>query len=141
MATTLLLEILRSRKIQLPDRDLALLESHREENILTLQNYYKTEEMFLEIFEDEYLCVRDYSLENLLQDSALLLPPVGSPLSFVAIDRRRPCGEVRDMVTHHKILRFTFKKDDLTVFFFLGGEVPAVHAGLFHPTCVILRAA
>lgn len=95
MATRLLLLILQTRSVQLADRDLALLESHREENILTLQNYYKTEEMFLEIFEDEYLCGRDYSLENLLQDSTLLLPPAGSPLSFVAIDRRRPCGEVR----------------------------------------------
>lgn len=79
------------------DSDLAMLESFREENILTLQNYFKTEEMFLEMFEDEYF-VKGCDLESLLGDSCMLLPPVGSPLSGVnALEKRRPCGEVRNI--------------------------------------------
>lgn len=81
----------------LKDQHLALIEGAREENILLLQNYYKCDEMFLELFEDEYLdmnAVRPISVEHLLMDSNLLLPPAGSPLSGIAFDKRLPCGEV-----------------------------------------------
>ncbi|XP_021946535.1 protein CLEC16A homolog [Folsomia candida] len=89
LTTELILKI--TSKLQ--DSDLAMLESFREENILTLQNYFKTEEMFLEMFEDEYF-VKGCDLESLLGDSCMLLPPVGSPLSGVnALEKRRPCGE------------------------------------------------
>jgi hypothetical protein len=80
------------------DLDLALIESHREENILTLQNYFKSEEMFLEIFEDEYGQVerlKNKRIDEFLNESSVfLLPPVGSPLTFVHLDKRKPCGEV-----------------------------------------------
>lgn len=81
----------------LKDQHLALIEGAREENILLLQNYYKSDEMFLELFEDEYLDMnnaRPISIEHLLMDSNLLLPPAGSPLSGIAFDKRLPCGEV-----------------------------------------------
>ena len=82
----------------LDDRHLAVIEGAREENILVLQNYFKGDEMFLEIFEDEYLemsTAKIQSVEYLLMDSHLLLPPAGSPLTGIAFDKRLPCGEVR----------------------------------------------
>ncbi len=80
----------------LKDQHLALIEGAREENILLLQNFYKCDEMFLELFEDEYLdmiAAKSISVEHLLMDSNLLLPPAGSPLSGIAFDKRLPCGE------------------------------------------------
>jgi protein CLEC16A len=82
----------------LGDSHLASIEGAREENILLLQNYYKTDEMFLEVFEDEYLemsAAKTLSIEHLMMDSNLLLPPAGSPLTGISFDKRLPCGEVR----------------------------------------------
>jgi len=82
---------------KLEDCHLASIEGAREENILLLQNYYKSDEMFLEIFEDEYLemhSTKPLSIEHLLMDSNLLLPPAGSPLTGISFDKRLPCGEV-----------------------------------------------
>jgi len=82
----------------LKDVHLAAVEGAREENILLLQSYYKYDEMFLEVFEDEYLDLsanKELSVEHLLMDSRLLLPPAGSPLTGISFDRRLPCGEVR----------------------------------------------
>lgn len=79
------------------DAHLAAIEGAREENILLLQNYCKTDDLFLEIFEDEYLdmtAARPLSIERLMMDSDLLLPPAGTPLTGIAFDKRLPCGEV-----------------------------------------------
>jgi len=95
--STSLIDALFTREGGIDDLDLATIESHREENILTLQNYFKSDEMFLEVFEDEYGQVERLknSLDEFLNESGVfLLPPVGSPLSFVHLDKRMPCGEV-----------------------------------------------
>ena len=79
------------------DAHLALIEGAREENILVLQNYFKTDDLFLEIFEDEYLdmvSAKPLSIEHLMMDPNLLLPPAGSPLTGIPFDKRLPCGEV-----------------------------------------------
>jgi len=34
------------------------------------------------------------SIEHLMMDSNLLLPPAGSPLTGIPFDKRLPCGEV-----------------------------------------------
>ncbi len=48
------------------------------------------------MFEDEYRQVSksDVSLELVLSDASLLLPPTGTPLTGIDFTRRLPCGEV-----------------------------------------------
>ena len=87
------------------DHHLALLEGAREEATLVLRNFYKSEEMFLDLFEDEWThsgCGATRSpqsetlrVEYLLQDSSMLLPPTATPLTGIHLNKRRPCGEVK----------------------------------------------
>ncbi|XP_047740767.1 protein CLEC16A homolog isoform X1 [Hyalella azteca] len=94
-------------KALLSDEHLAALEGAREEATLVLRNYYKSEEMFLDLFEDEWShsgcggadtssrpMSESLRVEYLLQDSSILLPPTATPLTGIALNRRRPCGEV-----------------------------------------------
>lgn len=78
------------------DRHLAAIEQSREESTLMLRNFYKSEEIFLDMFEDEYEEMRKKTLnvEYLMMDSNLLLPPTGTPLSGIEFHKRLPCGEV-----------------------------------------------
>ncbi|KAF0312325.1 Protein CLEC16A [Amphibalanus amphitrite] len=80
----------------LSDADLARVEEAREQATLTLRNFYKSEEIFLDIFEDEYreMKKRPINVEYLMMDDRLLLPPAGTPMSGVEFSRRLPCGEV-----------------------------------------------
>ncbi|XP_037093769.1 protein CLEC16A homolog [Pollicipes pollicipes] len=80
----------------LSDADLARVEGAREQATLTLRNFYKSEEIFLDIFEDEYreMLKRPINVEYLMMDERLLLPPAGTPMSGVEFSRRLPCGEV-----------------------------------------------
>ncbi|XP_077526943.1 C-type lectin domain containing ema isoform X2 [Haemaphysalis longicornis] len=80
----------------LQDHHVAGLEQAKEESTLLLRNFYKSEEMFLDIFEDEYQEVKKKPLnvEYLMMDANLLLPPMGTPMSGVEFHKRLPCGEV-----------------------------------------------
>ncbi|KAG1653380.1 Protein CLEC16A [Nymphon striatum] len=80
----------------LEDKHLADIEDAREASTLMLRNFYKSEEIFLDMFEDEYKEMKRKSLnvEHLTQDSSLLLQPTGTPLSGVEFYKRLPCGEV-----------------------------------------------
>jgi protein CLEC16A len=72
----------------------------KEESTLLLRNFYKTEEIFLDMFEDEYRETtkswkNDGSkIEFILSDASLLLPPTGTPLTGIEFTKRLPCGEV-----------------------------------------------
>ncbi|KAF2361458.1 hypothetical protein FHG87_007787 [Trinorchestia longiramus] len=93
-------------KVALYDEHLAVLEGAKEEATLVLRNYYKSEEMFLDLFEDEWShsgCGKSEArrpvseslrVEYLLQDSNILLPPTATPLTGIQLNKRRPCGEV-----------------------------------------------
>lgn len=61
-----------------------------------LRNFYKSEDIFLDLFEDEYNEMRKSNLnvEFLCMDSTILLPPTGTPLTGIPFTRRLPCGEV-----------------------------------------------
>lgn len=61
-----------------------------------LRNFYMSEEIFLDLFEDEYNEMKKSTLnvEYLCMDSAILLPPTGTPLTGISFTRRLPCGEV-----------------------------------------------
>lgn len=56
----------------------------------------QSEEIFLDMFEDEWLELhrRPLNVEYLLQDASVLLPPAGTPLTGIDFNKRLPCGEV-----------------------------------------------
>lgn len=84
----------------LQDCHLASVEGVREEATLQLRNFYKvwekSEEIFLDMFEDEYreLCIRPLNVEYMTMDASILLPPTGTPLTGIDFSKRLPCGEV-----------------------------------------------
>jgi protein CLEC16A len=61
-----------------------------------LRNFYKSEDIFLDLFEDEYneMVKSNLNVEFLCMDSTILLPPTGTPLTGIGFTRRLPCGEV-----------------------------------------------
>ncbi|XP_052071618.1 protein CLEC16A-like isoform X2 [Mytilus californianus] len=85
-----------SGKSYLQDRHLASIENARECCTQLLRNFYKSEEMFLDMFEDEYreMKNRPLNVEYLTMDASILLPPTGTPLTGIAFSKRLPCGEV-----------------------------------------------
>lgn len=89
--------------IQLNSAECCLLDTHhnaifsaRNQSMTVLRNFYKSEDIFLDLFEDEY-CEFNKSMLNvefLCMDSTILLPPTGTPLTGIGFTRRLPCGEV-----------------------------------------------
>ncbi|KAK3927792.1 Protein CLEC16A-like protein [Frankliniella fusca] len=80
----------------LQDCHLAAIEGAKEESSSVLRNFYKSEEIFLDMFEDEYheMKKRPLNVEWLTMDSNVLLPPTGTPLTGIEFGKRLPCGEV-----------------------------------------------
>lgn len=70
--------------------------SARSQSMIVLRNFYKSEDIFLDLFEDEYneMIKSILNVEFLCMDSAILLPPTGTPLTGIGFTRRLPCGEV-----------------------------------------------
>uniref|UniRef100_A0A8D8BYY2 Protein CLEC16A n=1 Tax=Culex pipiens TaxID=7175 RepID=A0A8D8BYY2_CULPI len=73
-----------------------LLFSARNQSMTVLRNFYKSEDIFLDLFEDEYneMVKSSLNVEFLCNDSTILLPPTGTPLTGISFPRRLPCGEV-----------------------------------------------
>ncbi|KAH8395551.1 hypothetical protein KR222_006808 [Zaprionus bogoriensis] len=93
----------------------ALLFSARNQSMVVLRNFYKSEDIFLDLFEDEYNEMRKAQLnvEFLCMDSTILLPPTGTPLTGIGFTRRLPCGEVekaRRAIRVYFLLRRTCQK-------------------------------
>lgn len=99
----------------LQDHHLAGLEQAKEESTLLLRNYYKTEEIFLDMFEDEYqeMKKKPLNVEYLMMDANLLLPPMGTPMSGVEFHKRLPCGEVERA---RRAIRVFFLLRELSLF-------------------------
>ncbi|KAL3236899.1 hypothetical protein MRX96_022153 [Rhipicephalus microplus] len=99
----------------LQDHHLAGLEQAKEESTLLLRNFYKSEEMFLDMFEDEYqeMKKKPLNVEYLMMDANLLLPPMGTPMSGVEFHKRLPCGEVERM---RRAIRVFFLLRELSLF-------------------------
>ncbi|KAM9305540.1 protein CLEC16A [Gastrophryne carolinensis] len=78
------------------DVHLACLEGAREESIHLLRHFYKGEEIFLDMFEDEYRSMtnKPLNVEYLMMDESILLPPTGTPLTGIDFVKRLPCGDV-----------------------------------------------
>ncbi|KAK6187791.1 hypothetical protein SNE40_005737 [Patella caerulea] len=83
-------------KSYLQDRHLASLENAKECSTQRLRNFYKSEEIFLDMFEDEYRDMKNSPLnvEYLMMDASILLSPTGTPLTGIDFNKRLPCGEV-----------------------------------------------
>uniref|UniRef100_A0A8C2IT00 C-type lectin domain containing 16A n=1 Tax=Cyprinus carpio TaxID=7962 RepID=A0A8C2IT00_CYPCA len=54
------------------------------------------EEIFLDMFEDEYRSMmnKPLNVEYLMMDASILLPPTGTPLTGIDFVKRLPCGDV-----------------------------------------------
>ncbi|KAG9477103.1 hypothetical protein GDO78_002479 [Eleutherodactylus coqui] len=83
------------------DVHLACLEGAREESVHLLRHFYKVkyyqgEEIFLDMFEDEYrgMMSKPLNVEYLMMDESILLPPTGTPLTGIDFVKRLPCGDV-----------------------------------------------
>lgn len=78
------------------DIHLACLEGAREESVHLLRHFYKGEEIFLDMFEDEYrsMASKPLNVEYLMMDESILLPPTGTPLTGIDFVKRLPCGDV-----------------------------------------------
>ncbi|XP_077043294.1 protein CLEC16A isoform X4 [Agelaius phoeniceus] len=73
------------------------LEGAREESVHLLRRFYKKgEEIFLDMFEDEYrtMTMKPMNVEYLMMDASILLPPTGTPLTGIDFVKRLPCGDV-----------------------------------------------
>ncbi|RXM32444.1 Protein CLEC16A [Acipenser ruthenus] len=78
------------------DVHLACLEGAKEESIHLLRRFYKGEEIFLDMFEDEHrsMTSKPLNVEYLMMDASILLPPTGTPLTGIDFVKRLPCGDV-----------------------------------------------
>ncbi|XP_058116589.1 protein CLEC16A homolog isoform X1 [Anopheles coustani] len=80
----------------IPEEYRASLNQARNQAMNVLKNFYKSEDIFLDLFEDEYneMVKSTLNVEFLCNDSTILLPPTGTPLTGISFTRRLPCGEV-----------------------------------------------
>ncbi|XP_077979677.1 protein CLEC16A-like isoform X2 [Glandiceps talaboti] len=114
MAIVLLKQLVYKDKCYLQDMHLACIEGAREESKLLLRNYYKGDELFLDMFEDEYknLKMRPLNVEFLMMDSSILLPPTGTPLTGIEFAKRLPSG---DLERTRRAIRVFFLLRDLSL--------------------------
>ena len=80
----------------LKDAHMTAIEAAKEQSTSLLKNFYKSEDIFLDMFEDEYSEIqkRPLNVEWLMMDSNILLPPTGTPMTGIEFTKRLPCGEV-----------------------------------------------
>lgn len=103
----LLLQLLGSNPSQIQEIHRASLLQARTQSMTVLKNFYKSEDIFLDLFEDEYneMVKTNLNVEFLCMDSTILLPPTGTPLTGIEFSRRLPCGEVEKA---RRAIRFFF---------------------------------
>ncbi|VVC45429.1 Uncharacterised protein family FPL [Cinara cedri] len=107
MAITLLKKLtIYKEKTFISDDHIAVIYNAKEKILPLLRQFFKKEEMFLELFEDEYYEMHREKLnvQRLLSDSTLLLPPAHSPMTGIPLSKRLPCGDVER--TRHFICAF-----------------------------------
>lgn len=84
------------RNALITDTHRQLLVSAKDQSMTVLRNFYKSEDIFLDLFEDEYneMQKAQMNVEFLCQEAAILLPPIGTPLTSIGFTLRLPCGQV-----------------------------------------------
>ncbi|RVE51629.1 hypothetical protein evm_003761 [Chilo suppressalis] len=77
-------------------RHIASTEALRSRAAALARNFYKCDDIFLDMFEDEYceMSKRPLNVEWLCMDAAILLPPTRTPMSGIAFAKRLPSGEM-----------------------------------------------
>ncbi|XP_068631571.1 protein CLEC16A homolog isoform X2 [Battus philenor] len=77
-------------------RHVASADSLRARSAALARNFYKCDDIFLDMFEDEYceMSKRPLNVEWLCMDAAILLPPTRTPMSGIAFAKRLPSGEM-----------------------------------------------
>ncbi|XP_028173804.1 protein CLEC16A homolog [Ostrinia furnacalis] len=77
-------------------RHIASADSLRGRAAALARNFYKCDDIFLDMFEDEYceMSKRPLNVEWLCMDAAILLPPTRTPMSGIAFAKRLPSGEM-----------------------------------------------
>ncbi|XP_045514205.1 protein CLEC16A homolog isoform X2 [Pieris brassicae] len=77
-------------------RHLSAADNLRARAASLARNFYKCDDIFLDMFEDEYceMCKRPLNVEWLCMDAAILLPPTKTPMSGIAFEKRLPSGEM-----------------------------------------------
>ncbi|XP_062529405.1 protein CLEC16A homolog isoform X1 [Bombyx mori] len=77
-------------------RHVAAADTLRARAAALARNFYKCDDIFLDMFEDEYceMSKRPLNVEWLCMDAAILLPPTRTPMSGIAFAKRLPSGEI-----------------------------------------------
>ncbi|CAG9786039.1 unnamed protein product [Diatraea saccharalis] len=77
-------------------RHITSAEALRSRAAALARNFYKCDDIFLDMFEDEYceMSKRPLNVEWLCMDAAILLPPTRTPMSGIAFAKRLPSGEI-----------------------------------------------
>ncbi|KAJ2946215.1 hypothetical protein O0L34_g5151 [Tuta absoluta] len=77
-------------------RHIASCDALRARAAALARNLYKCDDIFLDMFEDEYceMSKRPLNVEWLCMDAAILLPPTRTPMSGIAFAKRLPSGEM-----------------------------------------------
>ncbi|CAH2037178.1 unnamed protein product, partial [Iphiclides podalirius] len=77
-------------------RHVAAADALRARAASLARNFYKCDDIFLDMFEDEYceMSKRPLNVEWLCMDAAILLPPTRTPMSGIAFAKRLPSGEM-----------------------------------------------
>lgn len=103
----LLSQLMLSNPSQIQELHKVSLFQARTQSMTVLKNFYKSEDIFLDLFEDEYneMVKTKLNVEFLCMDSTILLPPTGTPLTGIEFSRRLPCGEVEKA---RRAIRFFF---------------------------------
>ncbi|XP_045448543.1 protein CLEC16A homolog [Melitaea cinxia] len=77
-------------------RHISTADNLRARAAALARNFYKCDDIFLDMFEDEYceMSKRPLNVEWLCMDAAILLPPTRTPMSGIAFEKRIPSGEM-----------------------------------------------
>ncbi|RNA07939.1 CLEC16A isoform X2, partial [Brachionus plicatilis] len=75
------------------------IEQVRVQSASMLRESFRTEEMFLDMFEHEYHSFNShtFSCEMLLREWSILLTPRSTPLSGIELTKRFPCGDTEKL--------------------------------------------
>ncbi|XP_050541117.1 protein CLEC16A homolog isoform X7 [Daktulosphaira vitifoliae] len=117
MAIELLKKLtINENKFCISDKHVAIIYNAKEKILPILRQFFKKEEMFLELFEDEYneMFREKLDVQRLMSDSTLLLPPALSPMTGIPLSKRLPCGDVEK--TRHFICAFLLIRKLLMIY-------------------------
>ncbi|XP_039754199.1 protein CLEC16A homolog isoform X4 [Pararge aegeria] len=96
LSVRLLRTCMQGSKGAVSSRHISSVDNLRTRSAALARNFYKCDDIFLDMFEDEYceMSKRPINVEWLCMDAAILLPPTRTPMSGIAFEKRLPSGEM-----------------------------------------------